>query len=232
MLSFLMAFTLFYLIGYLFFANWLVSVLIGLLSFGYPRIRAIKLRNQRIIELREQFKQFMFSLSSSFVAGKSFENAVFEASKDLKNYHFTRNPYMCDELNYMLARMRNGEPVEVVFHRFSKRAQIDEIRQFAEVLTVCVHTGSNMIEIIRKTSQVLNERMEIEHEIAISIAQKKWEAKLLACMPFLIIATMKISSPDYMEPLYHSKGRIVMFISLLLLIACVYFINKMMDIKV
>lgn len=227
-----MSFSVLYFIGYLFFAHWLASILIGLLSFGYPRIRAIKLRNQRILELREQFKQFLFSLSSSFVAGKSFENAVFEASRDLKNYHITRNPYMSDELNYMLARMRNGEPVELVFQRFSKRSQIDEIKQFAEVLTICVTTGSNIIDIVRKTSQVLNERMEIEHDIAISIAQKKWEARLLSCMPFLIVAIMKISSSDYMEPLYHGTGRIIMFICLILLVACVYIINKMIDIKV
>jgi tight adherence protein B len=139
---------------------------------------------------------------------------------------------MSDELNYMLARMRNGEPVELVFQRFSKRSQIDEIKQFAEVLTICVTTGSNIIDIVRKTSQVLNERMEIEHDIAISIAQKKWEARLLSCMPFLIVAIMKISSSDYMEPLYHGTGRIIMFICLILLVACVYIINKMIDIKV
>ena len=68
----------------------------------------------------------------------------------------------------------------------------------------------------------------MEQEISVQIAQKRFESKVLTVIPIAVIGLLKISSADYMEPLYHDVGRMVMSISLLLLAMSMYWTKRIM----
>jgi tight adherence protein B len=64
------------------------------------------------------------------------------------------------------------------------------------------------------------------------VAQKRFEAKVLLFAPIAIVALLSFSSPEYMEPLYSGIGRGIMTASLILLLLCSWFTQKIMNIKV
>lgn len=219
-------------VAYLFYNHWIVALVFSTLAFLYPRIRREELRTKRQQELSLQFKQALYSLASSLAAGRSLETSFREAAKDLQLLYPDPNTYMLRELDIINARMENGEPVERAVAEFSRRASVDDIASFSDVLIACKRTGGDLIEVVRRTSAMIGEKLEIQQEIAVLIAQKKFEANILLLVPFAFVALLRFSSPDYMAPLYEGVGYLITTSALLALALCYSLAKRLMNFKV
>lgn len=143
------------------------------------------------------------------------------------------NTYIILEFKIINHRLENGEPIENSLLAFSERAGLDDIENFTDVFITCKRTGGDLVEVIRKTSNTISNKIETKQEIAVLIAQKKLEANILSIAPFIIIALISISSPDYMQPLYQPGiGPVIMTVSLIILSTSYLIAKKIMDIKV
>lgn len=221
-----------YLIGYIFYQQPLVSAGLALFSFRYPEIRKRGLIEKQQRNLSLQFKQALYSLSSALGAGHSVENAFRETVKDLKQLYADATIDMISELEIINHKVENGISVEKAVEDLSQRAGIDDIDNFSDVFQTCKRTGGDLIEVMRRTSNIIGEKMEIEQDIAVMIAQKRFESRVLSFLPVGIIAFVSFSSPDYMAPLYQGLGIAVMTGCLLLLAAAHWFTRRIMDIRV
>lgn len=220
-------------IGYIFYQNIFVSFLISFLAAFYLKIKNKELINKRKEELNLQFKQSLYSLSSALVAGKSVENAFNEVIGDLKMLYPDPNTYIIKEFEIINRRFENGEPIENAIYDFSRRANIEDIYNFADVFITCKRTGGDLVEVIRRTSNIISSKIETQQGIAVLIAQKKMEAKILSIAPFVIVALISYSSKDYMEPLYQfGVGSIIMTVSLIILVISYLLSKWIMDIRV
>lgn len=223
----------FFSIGYIFYQNLWIALLSSLVSFGFISFRGKQLLRKRKMELNYQFKQGLFSLASSLSAGRSIENAFHESVNDLKLLYTDVNTLIILEFTRIHQKIRNGDNVEKALLQFSQRADLEDIRNFTDVFMICKRSGGNLVEVIRRTANVIGEKIEMEQEIALSVAQKKFESNILTFAPIVIVAVLAFSSPDYMEPLYQEViGRIIMTLCLGLLGCCWWFTQKIMDIQV
>jgi tight adherence protein B len=127
--------------------------------------------------------------------------------------------------------MENGEPVERAIADFSERSGIEEIAQFADVFVICKRTGGDLVEVIRRTANMIGDKLEMEQEIAVLVAQKRFEAKALSLIPFALVAFLAWSSPDYMAPLYGLAGNLLMTGALAVLAFCYWLSQSIMNIK-
>ena len=223
---------LFFSVGWIFYNNYVASVLLAMLALLYPKIRSRELINKRKEHLQIQFKNALYSLASSLGAGRSVENSFIEAVHDLKMLYPDPKAYIIIEFQIINLKVENGEPIEKSIKDFSDRTQIDDIRNFADVFITCKRTGGSIVEVIRRTSHIIGEKLEIKQEINIMIAQKRFESKILAMLPFLIVALLSFGSSDYMAPLYDKAGVIIMTISLIMLAGCHWLTKWIMDLKV
>lgn len=223
---------LFFCIGWVFYNHLVISILLALNALFYPQIRCKELIKKRKEQLQIQFKNALYSLSSSLGAGRSVENSFREAVNDLRMLYPDPQTYITKEFQAINLKVENGEPIEMALDNFSKRAQLEDIRNFADVFMTCKRTGGSIVEVIRRTSHIIGEKLEIKQEIQVMVAQKKFESKILGVIPFFIVALLKFGSADYMEPLYHSVGMLVMTVSLILLALCHWMTNWIMDLKV
>lgn len=217
-------------VAFLFYKNVGVSFVAALTALYVPRIRRKQLIRKRKEELRRQFKHALYSLSSALSAGKSVENAFREAGNDLRMLYPDEKTDMLRELDRVNRRTENGEPVEKSLLDFGRRSGIEDVQQFAEAFAACKRTGGDLVEVMRRTSNLIGEKMEIEQDISVMVAQKRFEAKALGFLPFVIVAFLAFSSPDYMEPLYRGAGHLIMTASLALLGASQWLAQKIMDI--
>lgn len=230
----LLACTVLFLIGLLFYKNMWISIIIASLGTLYPKFHKKRLLERRKEKLNKQFQQALYSLSSSLIAGRSIERAFLEVVEDLRLLYPNSETYIIKEFELINKRIENQETVENALLDFSNRAGIEDITNFTDVFITCNRTGGDLVEVIRRTSNMIRDKFEIQQEISVLIAQKKFESNLLTVSPIIIIAILTLTAEDYMEPLYNWRalGPIVMTISLGIIIFSFWLSRKIMNIKV
>lgn len=221
-----------YAVGMIFFQHIFLSIAIACLAIFYPRVYVKNKIIQRKEELKRQFQQALYMLSSSLSAGRSLESSFPAVLQDLKMLYPDENTLITAEFADICIQLRNGSTVEKALSALSERAQISELSQFVDVLIVCKRTGGNLVEVVRTSSRMISDKMQIQQQIGVMISQKKLESKILGVVPIAIVAFLVYSSPDYMAPMYEGIGRLIMGLSLMLLIACQLWSRKLMDIDI
>ncbi len=126
-----------------------------------------------------------------------------------------------------------NETVEAVLSDFARRARIEDVENFSDVFQLCKRTGGNIVEVVRNTSGIISDKIEIRQEIDMLLAQRKFEQKVLNVVPVAMIVLLSASAADYMEPVFTTAvGRLVMTAAIGLLAAAWFLSRRIMDIKV
>lgn len=222
----------FYGVGFLFYHQWIVASVTSLAGLLVPRYYSRFLLERRRAALNMQFKQALYSLSSSLVAGKSVENCFREAVADMKLLSPDGEHDLIREFSLISAKMEYGQPVEEALQDFARRTGLDDIVNFSDVFATCKRTGGDLIEVVRRSSAVIGEKMDIQQEISVMVAQKRFEARVMFVAPFLFVLFMSLSAADYMSPLYTGTGWVISTGCLLLLGCCLWWINQIMKINI
>lgn len=218
-------------IGLLYHHFWIATIgsLAGLL---YPRLLKRRLCRNRQDRLRLHFKEALHGLSSLLAAGRSVESAFALLERDLAYLLGEGTSDLLKELRTIANRMRNGEPLEQPLRDLAVRSGVEDIANFAEVFVVCKRSGGDMVEVIRRTSQLIGEKLEVELEMTVLMAQKRFESKFLMAMPFAFVGLLGFFAPDYMAALRQGAGLALLTGGLALLGFCCWWIARIMAIRV
>ncbi|MGI6434915.1 MAG: type II secretion system F family protein [Syntrophomonadaceae bacterium] len=220
-------------VGYIFYQNIIISLLVALVAFWYPKLRSRELLLKRQDQLSLQFKQALSSLSSSLSAGKSVENAFKEVADDLRLLYTDPRTYIIQEFAAINNKIDNGVQIEEALADFGRRSGLEDISNFVDVFVICKRTGGNLAEVIRRTSGIIGDKLQVQQDIKVLLAQKRFEAKAMMVAPIAMVAMMSWSSPDYMGPLFiPGKGTVIMTVSLIVMGVAFWGLNKIMDIRV
>ncbi|RXZ84751.1 pilus assembly protein TadB [Paenibacillaceae bacterium] len=218
--------------GYLFYHSVIVALLLSAFGIYAPRLYRKRLAVLRRERLKLQFKEALFSLTSSLAAGRSVENAFRLVAADLLLVYPGGQADILQEFERIGYRLDNGEPLEHGLREFSERSGVEEIVHFTDVFCIGKRSGGDLVELIRQTSQTIGEKMDIQLEIAVMIAQKKFESRIMMAVPFAFLAFLAYAAPDYMAPLYQGVGFLLLTAALLLLLGCYWWIGKLMNIRI
>ncbi|MGG1550696.1 type II secretion system F family protein [Paenibacillus ferrarius] len=219
-------------VGYVFYKSVLLAAVLSLSGLLFPRYRRKQLIARQQQKLYVQFKQALSCLSSSLTVGKSVESAFRDAWEDLKLLYPDHGCFIVQEFGLICRKVEMGEPIEQALLHFAQRSYVDDIRNFTDVFLTCKRTGGNLIEVMKRTATIIGEKLEIQQEIAVMVAQKKFEARVLLFAPIVIVAVLAFSSPDYMVPLYRGGGLLIMTGALGILGLCYAATQKIMNIQV
>lgn len=222
-----------YAVAFIFYRNCFISAILMPLAFLYPRIKTMDIIKRRKKELNLQFKDMLYSLSSSLTSGKSVESAFRDVLRDLAVMYPDPGTFIIMEMEYMVRRLEMNETVESVLMDFAKRACLEDLDNFVDVFTICKRTGGNIIEVIKNTSAIINDRIEVCQEIDTMLAERKFEQKVLNIVPLGMIILLSVSAEDYMKPVFDTMaGKLVMSISIALLAAAYYISKRITDFKI
>lgn len=220
-------------VGMIFYHNIILSLLLALFSLRFPRIRTKQIVISRKKMLNAQFKDLLYSLSSSMVAGRSLASAFGDAARDMQVLYPDPETPIMQEVGYIVRELEMGENVENAVAQFAERAHLDDVTNFSDVIRTCNRSGGNLIEVIRNTSQIISDKIETKNEIETSIAAKKFESRILCVMPIVMVLLLSVSSPDYMAPVFNTvQGTVVMTISIVMFVAAFFIGEKIMSIEV
>lgn len=217
----------------IFYDHWIIASVLSLLGIAWIPGRNKELARRRKELVRFQFKDALYFISVSLSAGKSFETALLDAQLALESVYPDKNAPIIKELEMINARVMMNIPVEQALEDFAQRVQIEEVKSFSEIFSISRRAGVNLVEVIKNTSGMIREKIEIKQEIENYIAGKKLEQKILCLTPFIMVYVIKSTSSGFLDPLFNTAaGRVVMSIALLLLSAGYLISKKIMNIEV
>lgn len=233
LVNFCLAAVFLFFVAYIFYRSLILSALVAPVAFLYPRLKTKEIIAQRKKELCLQFKEALYALSSSLMAGRSVESAFKEALKDLSLLYPDPQIYIIQEFTYIIRRMAMNETLEDALADFAARAHLEDIDSFVDVLVISKRTGGNIVEIIKNTSLIIGDKLQIKQEIDTLLAERKFEQKILNVMPIALLLLLTWSTGDYMAPVFSTLyGRLMMTIAVLLLGLAYYLSKKIMSIEV
>lgn len=196
--------------SYLFYGNLLLALLLPLIYKEVKRFycdyRAERRRNQLLL----QFRDFLYSLSGSFAAGRHMGEALEEARRSLADIY--TGSLMETEIAAMYCGIQEtGQSDLEAMEDFAVRSGLDDVEAFAEVFGACRKTGGDMVAAAGKAAAVIGEKIGVEQEIRTMVSQKKLEGRIIMAMPVLVILFLQAASPDYLWVMYNTlAGRLLM----------------------
>lgn len=197
--------------GYVFYRSVALALAMCALSIaGLPHYRAM-LADRRKNKLRLQFKDMLYSVSSSVTAGRYLPEAIEESYNAVSLIH-GEDSILAIEIKNMIRQMKDANSSdETVLKSLAERSRIREVADFADACSTCRRTGGDLNRMIQRSSELLSHNIEIQKEKEVLMAQKKLESRLLAGMPVAVTGLINLSSSDYLDVMYDTMlGRILM----------------------
>lgn len=198
------------LFSYFFYRSLWALPFMTLIGAGYLYLAMKGQRQKRLQREREQFKECILSVSASVRAGYAVEGAFLESRQDMIML-YGENSYVVKELRVLEQGLKNRESLEVLLREWGGRSEIEEVREFADVLAIGKRGGGSIPEIIDATSRIIEQRLILEEELETLLANKKLEQKVMNVMPFAVVFYLEWSNPGYFAMLYEGYvGRLIM----------------------
>lgn len=217
------------LMAYFFYRSFLVFVILVLffpLFIKYRRAGYI-LKRQR--ELMLEFQDFLSALQVSIYSGNSIENAVRASYEDMVSL-YSKNGLMTKEVRTLIFGLNNNLTLEDLFYDLGERSGVDEIMDFAAIFAMAKRTGGNIREIISDCNNCIGEKIEIKRDIEVMIAGERLQHRIMCIVPLGIILYIQITSPGYLDSLYHNPlGYVVMSGCLMLYVISVIWSEKIIN---
>lgn len=222
-----------FVIGLVFYSNIIIAMVMACGGVFYPKYKAVDLRKKRQIELGIQFKDALYSISSSLSVGKSLESAFAAALNDLQILYCDEDAYIIKELKYICHKVQLNLPIEDSLVDFANRSGLEDVKNFATVVQICKRTGGNLVQVIKNTSIIISEKIEIGQEIELMLTKQKYEQKILNIMPVVFVGLIKFGGSGYMDSLYSSaRGYLLMSLALVIIAVSVVISKKIFEIRV
>lgn len=218
--------------GYTFYRSLVAVIMLSPLIIILMRQKKRQLVQKRRQQLEIEFKEGMSAVSAGLGAGYSIENAFIEAYKDMRLLYGER-ALITQELLQIKRQLSMNQTLEYALYDFAKRSGIEDILNFAEVFTAAKRNSGDLIGIIHQTVTILNEKADVEREIATLISAKQLEQKIMNIIPFFIIFYIGQGANSLLNALYHNiLGIGIMTGCLLCYLLAIYASKKIVDIKV
>lgn len=172
-------------------------------------------------ELALQFKECILSVATALNAGYSIENAFMESRRDMEIL-YGEDSLIYGELEHIRRGLVTNITLEELLFDLGKRSGSEEIRQFATVFTIAKRSGGKMDEVIRSTSQLMEQRLDAYQELQIVLSGRRMEQNIMKVMPFGVLGYVGVTYPGYFSPLYHNLQGILIMTGCLVLYLAAY----------
>lgn len=212
-------------------SNLIVFCLAGIVSARvFLPVIAENLKNKRNKTLRKQFMNLLENLSVSLVSGNTLNDAFVNAKTDLQN-QYAETDMIIQELSEIILGMDNGHTLEEMVNAFGSRSGNEDIENFANVISNCYRMGGNFKDVIRKTRNIISDKIAIEEEIETKMASNKLQLNVMCLMPILLVGMLKFSSSQFAKNLSSLLGVTITTVALFLFVGAYLWGRKIIAIK-
>ncbi len=222
----------YFVLSFVFFRSFIVSIMSVVFSIYYLKKSDVKKGVTEKAKLRVQFKEAIYALTSSISGGKSIERAFISSLADLRRV-YDEDALIIIYWTEIINKISINIAVEDALLDFARDSELDEIENFAQIFALSKRVGGNLVEIIKNSTCIINEKIELNNDLAVLVASKEYEQRILSFIIPAMIFFFNIFSPAFLSPLYGSlKGRFVMSLALMAYLFSTFIGERIVDIRV
>lgn len=188
------------------------------------------LRIKRDKKLQKQFINFMETLATSLTAGTTINDSFVNAKNDLAN-QYSEGELIIVELSEIINGMNNGKTLEEMLESFGERSNNEDIQNFSNVMKNCYRLGGNFKDVVRRTRDIISDKIAISEEIETKISSNKLQHNAMCVMPIALVAMLKVSSPDFASNLASGLGVVVTTFAIGIFVGSYFWGQKIIDIR-
>lgn len=213
-----------------------ISNLVVFAGIGVLAIKAFlpaiteSLRKKRIVVLKEQFVDFASALTNALGSGMNMNDSVNAVYLDLKS-QYSEEAYIVVEIKELVDGLNNNLSIEHLLEQFGIRSGDEDISNFAQVFSTCYRTGGDIKSVVRRTTEMISEKIMIASEIETAITSNKMQMNVMTVLPIVIILMMRVMSAEFANSFSTIIGVIGLTASAGLTFAAYKMGQKIMDIK-
>lgn len=216
---------------YLMYRSIAVSVIGAVVFTAFSLMDKKTIKTERDIIITNRFLDFLICLEPLLKSSHTFSHSFTEAVSDYVKIHGKDLIYVL--LQNAAREFGMNSSTSVVLKKMAVGMDIEDAYLFAGSISACEETGGNIVEVTKKTSDLLSGKIYIKRDINVIVSGKKFEQKIISAMPFLLLLIFSLSSHSYLEPMYETTaGRLAMSAAGFLFLAEWYLSKKITEIRV
>jgi tight adherence protein B len=204
-----------------------ISALVFIPLFGSsPFFYLILLKQKRIQRMRKQMVEALDLISRALKAGHAFTGGLRLAADEFDDPLGPEFAETLDEINF-------GVSLPVALKNLARRVDCSEMKYFVVGVILQRETGGNLAELMDTLANLMRERFKFDGKVKTLSAEGKLSAVVLICLPFAIIAYLKLAQPDYMNLLFTDPiGRVMAVVAGIMMIIGIFVMTRMVKIEV
>ncbi|HEC35821.1 MAG TPA: hypothetical protein ENI39_04730 [Anaerolineae bacterium] len=95
------------------------------------------------------------------------------------------------------ARLQGGQSLEDALRPLQDLRRDPILDAIAQMLVVRVRRGGQAAEALGGLLDVVRERIQFRQRVQAELGQPVWEVRLIAALPFLVVAFLRVTTPEY-----------------------------------
>lgn len=212
-------------------SNGVVFVIAGFLAIKYflPTVNDF-LKHKRTEKLKKQFCDFAAALTNALASGMNMNDSINAVYNDLQS-QYSEEAYIVEEVNELINGMNNNIPIETMLEDFGNRSGVSDILNFSTVFATCYRTGGDIKSVVRRTTEIISEKVMISSEIETAITSNKMQMNIMNVLPIIIVLMMRLMSQEFSDSFGTIIGVIGLSVSVAFTIGAYNLGQKIMDIK-
>lgn len=139
---------------------------------------------------------------------------------------------LAGEFRVLTENVGMGMPMDQALERMYERMPTNELRFFVIVLSIQAKTGGNLAEALGNLSTVLRARKLMHEKIKALSAEAIASAVIIGALPPGVVVLITVTSPAYMQPLFHDpRGHLMLLVGAIWMSMGIFVMRKMINFK-
>lgn len=160
-----------------------------------PILHLFRKRKKRMEKFERQLPEALELISRALKAGHAFTGGLRMVAEEFGDPVGAEFGKTVDEINF-------GMAAPDALTNLTQRVDCDDLKFFVVSVIVQRETGGNLSEILENLGRLIRERFKFQGRVRILSAEGRMSAMVLVAMPFILVGTLSIINPDYMEVLF------------------------------
>ncbi|MGF2686237.1 type II secretion system F family protein [Marinobacter sp. DUT-3] len=212
--------------GYSLTGIWWAPLALSPLGAAIPFLYLRRKRSQRIAKIEEQLPDVVDVIIRALRAGHPFIEAIRLVSTEMPSPVKEEFQTTFNEINY-------GGDVRIALFGLLQRVPSVLIMALITAVLVQRESGGNLAEVLEKIASVIRGRFRFQRRVRTLSAEGRVSAWVLTLTPFVLFLMITLVNPGYMPMLTENpRGGDIILTSLILIVVGVFWIKKILNIKV
>ncbi len=175
----------------------IIFIALGVISSFSPLL-VLKIREEkRRTLLASQLRQALQNMVHAVRIGVGFQQALEYVAQE-------GEMPMAGEWRRCLQSVNLGSSWAESLSELARRVNIPEMGWFVAAVQITQSTGGTLAEVLDTLAETLQERQTLKDKVSALTAQGKASGLVLAALPFMLLAALRVIMPGLVRPMFHT----------------------------